>query len=157
MKGCGDGAPEVFDVDGLGEAVVRAARSLKRLDLLTDIHGATDDHDRDMGKGLLELREVVETQVAVVEDMIEDNDVGCRLGEESEGFPSGSGTEQFEVGEGVLVDLRLQVVVLDDEDARFLHGRGMNVGGPGASGKVGVRGPREGWIDVRDGKVTVGA
>lgn len=121
VEGGADGGEQVVEVDGFGEAEVGAAWSLEGFDLFADIHGAADDDDGDVGHGFLEFGEVVEAEVAVVEDMVEDDDVGGGFGEKVEGLAAGAGAGELEVGEGVFVDLGLEIVVLDDEDARLIH------------------------------------
>lgn len=136
VEGSAEGVPEVVEIDRFGETEVGAARSLEGFDLFPDVHGPTDYDHGDVGHGFFQFGEVIEAEVAVVEDVVEDDDVRSGLGEQVECFAAGAGPGQMEIiREGVFVDLGLEIVVLDDEDARFFHGPGFRLGLGGASRK----------------------
>ncbi len=76
----GDGAFQFVDVHRLGQAVMGAARALQRVDLLMHFQRAGNDDDGDEGQQFLELRQKIQAQFAVGQDVVENERGGaCSL------------------------------------------------------------------------------
>ena len=117
-----DGAFEGADVHRLGEAVMGAAGSLERLHLLVHFQGARDDDDGHKRQQLLELGQEIQAELALRQDVVKDQHVGRVGGDLGQGLGAVGDADQFVFGEGLLVDLILEVVVFDDEDGGGVHG-----------------------------------
>ena len=123
---CGDdGVLKFHYVHGFGNAVMRAARALEGFELLGDFEGAGDDDDGDVRQEVAEFGEEIEALFAVVQNMVEDDEVGRIFGHEREGIGAGRGAGEFKFGEAFFVNLVLQIIVFDDQDFFGLfHGYG---------------------------------
>src|SRR5689334_17493301 len=75
-----DGVFQCPDVHRLGQAVMSAARSLQRFELLMDLEGAGDNDNWNMRQQFLQLGKELKSQLTFVEHMIQNEQVGWRLG-----------------------------------------------------------------------------
>src|SRR5207249_10223934 len=79
LEGSRDSASQRVHVHRLGEDIMRAARSLKRFQLLMYFQSARDDHDGNKRQKLLEFGQKIEAQFSFGENMIQNNNVRCAL------------------------------------------------------------------------------
>ena len=101
-----------------------AARSLERGHLLMHLQRAGNHNDRHVGHQFLQLAQVVQTQFAVGQDVIQEDQVRRSFRDGLERVAGGGSADQLILGERFFVKLVLQIVVLDDENARAVHGLG---------------------------------
>ena len=94
-----------------------AARSLERLHLLVHFQGARDDDDGHERQQLLELGQEIQAELALGQDVVQDQQVGRVAGESaaSASLPLVTRISWY-LAQGLLVDLVLEVVVFDDQD-----------------------------------------
>src|SRR5436189_3735240 len=124
LEGGLDRASQFVQIERFGDAVVGAARSLERGHLLMNLQRAGNHNDRHVGHQFLQLAQVVQTQFAVGQDVIEEDQVRRRLRDGSQRVAGGGGADQLVFGQRFFVNLVLQIVVLDDENALVVHGLG---------------------------------
>ena len=109
-------------VHRFGNAVMGPAWSLKYAELLMHFQRARDNDDRHMGQQLLEIAEVIQAQFAMGKDMVQDNETGRVLDDVLQSC--GSRRDSFEriFRQRFFIDLILEIIIFDDENARIVHG-----------------------------------
>lgn len=118
----GDSPLQFIEIDRFGEAVMSASRTLQRAELIRNLHGAGDDDHRNEMNDFLQFTQGVDSLLAVLEDMIEDDQVRQFRSQVFQRLGNGDNPMQAVLAQSFLVELMLKIVVLNDQDARGLHG-----------------------------------
>ena len=93
-----------------------AARALERLHLLVHLQRAGDDDDGHKRQQLLELGQEIQAELALRQHVVEDQQVGPFAGNWARASVPLLTRISCVFGQGLLVDLVLEVVVFDDQD-----------------------------------------
>jgi len=123
-----------------------AARSLEGADLLVNLERAGDDDHRHVRQQVFHLRQEIEPALAVSKHVVEDDQGRPVGGQHRERLRGGARAKQVVVPQRLLIQLVLEVVVLNHENAFAAHGPGQDAP---ESGENQAGSPRAGRIRFR--------
>src|SRR6516225_2326370 len=114
-----------------------ATRALQGFQLLMYLERTGDDDNGHEWKQFPELGQKIETQLAIIQHMIEDHYCGWLFRNARQGLAAAFHAHQRKFRQSFLIDLILEIVVFDDENDRSIH-KGLFDGSLSSTGRIRV-------------------